>query len=231
VLQGNSYNIEVPPGGTSQGDVRIVKVQAAGGTLAAIGVPKSSQLARWRLEDVELSTSPYCIRRYDDGTGNTVPNWITGLHASNIATEYTGNAIVYDDVQDGAGITWVEWDSGIVNWGLYATDQDWDYLGVTKPKVAAWFNGGAISDVLFRGAFPTSTAGLPGMKAAAFTDVRCSRSGKGLANALQGGVVTSSRPPLLTRPAASSATRTARRAASSFRTGLRARRPWRVASS
>jgi hypothetical protein len=187
VFQANSINIDVPPGGTSQGDVRIAKVQAGGSTLAALGVAKSSQIAGWRLEDVELSTSPFCIMRYDDGGAVTVTSWITGLIASNIATEFTGNGIVYDDVQDGASITQVEWNSGIVNWGLYATDQDWDYLGVTKPKVAAWFNGGPISDVLFTGAFPTSTGGLPGMQATAFSDVRCARSGRGAAAALAAG--------------------------------------------
>jgi hypothetical protein len=174
-FQGNSYNILIPPCGTSQGDIRFVKVQAGNATLAALGVARSSKLAGWRLQDVELSMSPYCILRYDDGSGGVgAPSaWLLGLTAENIGTEFTRIGIVGDECpEDLSGISSIEWDSGIVNFGLFGGG---DYVGAPA-QVAAWFTGGSMQDIVF---YAMPTAGppdLPSLKANAISSVSTIRA-------------------------------------------------------
>lgn len=173
ILQGNTYGVEFPPGNPTQGDIKLRNCQMGTSSKAAVGIAKSSSMGGTFFEHCEMSDGPYVFLRYDDGGAPTVGNWITGMKVVNVATEYVGNGIVYDEVQDGAGITEVEFDHGIINWGLYS-----DHIWTGRTPVAAWFNGGPISNTRFVNSMPTSTqvlgAGpyLPALKATSLVNVR-----------------------------------------------------------
>lgn len=159
-VQGNTYGIDFGPNTVAETQVVLKRGRAGGCYIAAFGVASSGMMSGLRSEDVEGSTSPYVIKRYDDGTGNTVTNWIDGVEFINVATEYTGNAIVCNTI-DTAGISNVIFDHGDSgNWGLYST-----YVDPNGPQAAAWYSKGPISDVTFPKSLPSYTATQPAVLA------------------------------------------------------------------
>lgn len=181
-VRGNAYGIDFGPGLATQEQIVLKRGRAGGASMAAFGVASSGVMSGVRCEDVEGSTSPYVIKRYDDGTGKTVATWISGVEFTNVATEYTGNAIVCNTIDD-AGISNVVFDHGNVgNWALYSA-----YVDSNGPQKAAWYSLGPISDVTFVKSLPTSTASQPAVLASAIIRVTTPEA-DGLAGALNAGV-------------------------------------------
>lgn len=167
-VRGNAYGIDFGPNAVTQGDVIVRRGRLSGCSIAAIGVARSGSLAGARFQDLDCSNAPYVIKRYDDGTGANVPNWIVGIDVVNVATDNIGNAVLCNLI-DGSGITGMTFDHGFYgNPGLFTGPVD-----PSGPQQAAWVSAGPISDVTFPKSLPSSTATRPGIFAPAIIRVLC----------------------------------------------------------
>lgn len=165
-VRGNAYGIDFGPNAVTQGDVIVRRGRAGDCSIGAIGVARSGTLAGVRMQDVDCSSTPYVIKRYDDGTGASMPNWIDGADFMNMGTENVGNAIVCNTI-DTSGITDVTFDHGYFgNPGLYGGPVD-----PTGPQLAAWYTLGNVNAVTFPKSLPSFTATQPAILAYAIGPV------------------------------------------------------------
>jgi hypothetical protein len=182
IVESNVFGIEVPPGQDSQGDIKLYRVWAGGCSKAGLGVAGDSPLAGMKWVEGSGGNSPYLILRYDSGTPLVGDNWMIGVVLDTIASEFCGNGVVYDAVQDGAGITGVKWLNNTQDYSLYDDGTDWSYNGESRPKVAAWYNAGPI-DLEISDGFPTSSGGRPAIKGGGVS-VRAPNSGRSVLTTL-----------------------------------------------
>lgn len=167
-VRGNAYGVEFGPKAVTQGDVILYRGRLGSCSIAAIGVARSGSFAGARFQDIDCSNSPYVIRRYDDGTGANVPNWIDGVDLLNVDTANVGNAVVWNDL-DSSGIVGVTFDHGFFgNPGLYGGPVD-----PGGPQLGAWYSSGPISDVVFLKSLPSSVGSRPGILATSALRVVC----------------------------------------------------------
>lgn len=159
--QGNVKGLELPPGSTSQGDIVVRKCQFDGCSQAGIAIAEGCQLGGFRFLDGAIGVAPFGIWRYPVDGAPFISNWITGAHFEWVATEFIGNGVLYDEVQDGSGITNIDWIGNSIDWALGNDGNDWGYNSETKPKLAAWYNGGPIRSFRVQQGFPTFNSTRP----------------------------------------------------------------------
>lgn len=179
VAVGNVYGIDFYAGGTSQGDIVFRKFQADGNAKAGIGVAAGRVLAGCAFIDGSGGQAPYMLHRYPVvGAPDVTGSWMTGVVFDRWAIEFCGNGVVYDEVQDGAGISNIDWIGVYTDWGLFNPAREWVYNGESKPKLASWYNAGPIGDFRIHQGFPGLGGGLPSFKASGITNITAPHSGE-----------------------------------------------------